>query len=227
MDPVSALSPASTGGLAAREDQERAANTLTADFDTFLRLLTTQLKNQDPLKPMESTEFVAQLAQFSSVEQQIATNAKLSRILDAVSGEGAGALGQWLGREVRAAAPLEHAGGPAEAFPPQAPEGAAGATLVARKADGSVAAEVPFTLGAASVIWDGKLAGGGDAPAGVYRFEARYTMAQGAVETRDAQVFARVVEARLEDGGVVLGLAGGGAVAVEAVSAVRDGARAG
>ena len=41
-----------------------ASGGLTADFDTFLKLLTTQLKYQDPLQPMESTEFVAQLASF-------------------------------------------------------------------------------------------------------------------------------------------------------------------
>lgn len=48
-----------------------ATNSLNGDFETFLRLLTTQLQNQDPLDPTNSTEFVAQLANFSSVEQQV------------------------------------------------------------------------------------------------------------------------------------------------------------
>ena len=48
--------------------------TLAGDLDAFLLLLTTQLQNQDPLSPLEPTEFTGQLVQFASVEQQIATN---------------------------------------------------------------------------------------------------------------------------------------------------------
>jgi flagellar basal-body rod modification protein FlgD len=43
-------------------------------FDTFLKLLTTQLKNQDPLNPLDGTQFTAQIAQFSQLEQQINSN---------------------------------------------------------------------------------------------------------------------------------------------------------
>ena len=71
------LEPAPT----AATDQSAAA--AAADFETFLSLLTTQLRNQDPLKPLDSTEFVAQLASFSAVEQQINTNAKLDAITNA------------------------------------------------------------------------------------------------------------------------------------------------
>lgn len=54
---------------------------LATDFDQFLRLLTTQLQNQDPLSPMDSNEFTNQLVQFSQVEQQINTNEKLNSLL--------------------------------------------------------------------------------------------------------------------------------------------------
>ncbi len=219
--PVTAASAAAPAAAKLQEEPTVGAK-LTADFNTFLKLLTTQMKSQDPLQPIESTEFVAQLAQFSAVEQQIAGNATLQSILEAVSGAGAGALGDWLGREIRAPAPLDYKGGAAEAYPPQAPAGAAGATMVVRKADGSVAAEVPFTLGAKVVPWDGKLAGGADAAPGAYRFEARYTMAEGAVETRDAEVFARVIEARREEDAIVLGLAGGGSARADDVTALRE-----
>jgi flagellar basal-body rod modification protein FlgD len=53
-----------------------------ADFDTFLRLLTAQLANQDPLNPTDGTEFTGQLAQFSSLEQQINTNDLLKELID-------------------------------------------------------------------------------------------------------------------------------------------------
>jgi flagellar basal-body rod modification protein FlgD len=63
----------------------RAANSqsgsATPDYDTFLKLLMAQLTNQDPTAPMESTDYMAQLAQFSSVEQQTKTNNKLDSLL--------------------------------------------------------------------------------------------------------------------------------------------------
>lgn len=54
---------------------------LADDFSQFLQLLTTQLQNQDPLSPMDSTEFTNQLVQFSQVEQQINSNQKLDSLL--------------------------------------------------------------------------------------------------------------------------------------------------
>jgi flagellar basal-body rod modification protein FlgD len=51
------------------------------DYQAFLKLLIAQLKNQDPTKPMDSTEFVAQLATFSQVEQSLAANTKLDSLL--------------------------------------------------------------------------------------------------------------------------------------------------
>lgn len=51
------------------------------DFSQFLRLLTTQLQHQDPLAPMDSTEFTNQLVQFSQVEQQINLNQKIDSLL--------------------------------------------------------------------------------------------------------------------------------------------------
>lgn len=50
---------------------------LAGNFETFLKLLTTQLKQQDPLQPMDATQFTSQLVQYASVEQAIATNKKL------------------------------------------------------------------------------------------------------------------------------------------------------
>lgn len=62
--------------------QSAAAAKLSETFDTFLTLLTKQLQYQDPLAPMDSTEFTSQLVQYSSVEQQLATNTKLDSLID-------------------------------------------------------------------------------------------------------------------------------------------------
>lgn len=73
--------------VGATTTQETAAKSSVGkmDYNAFLRLLITQLKNQDPTKPMDSTQFVAQLATFSQVEQNISTNAKLDSLLTASS----------------------------------------------------------------------------------------------------------------------------------------------
>lgn len=57
----------------------------TVDYESFLKLLIAQLKNQDPTKPMDSTQFVSQLASFSAVEQQVATNTRLDQLLASAS----------------------------------------------------------------------------------------------------------------------------------------------
>ncbi|WP_075221120.1 flagellar hook assembly protein FlgD [Acuticoccus yangtzensis] len=67
------------------------------DYDAFLQLLVTQMQNQDPLNPMNDTEYVAQLATFSNVEQNIITNENLQAMLTAQSLGDAGSL---IGRTV-------------------------------------------------------------------------------------------------------------------------------
>jgi len=64
--------------------QQQTTNTVASladDFTQFLNLLTTQLQNQDPLNPMDSSEFTNQLVQFSQVEQQINTNKKMDSLV--------------------------------------------------------------------------------------------------------------------------------------------------
>ena len=53
----------------------------TVGYDNFLKLLLTQMKNQDPTEPMKSTDYMAQLATFSQVEQAVKSNSKLDALL--------------------------------------------------------------------------------------------------------------------------------------------------
>jgi flagellar basal-body rod modification protein FlgD len=71
-------------GVTSTQSAASSADTkgLSQSFDQFLLLLTTQLKNQDPLAPMDSTEFTNQLVSFSQVEQQIKTNDNLTKLLN-------------------------------------------------------------------------------------------------------------------------------------------------
>jgi flagellar basal-body rod modification protein FlgD len=57
----------------------------TVGYDNFLKLLLAQMKNQDPTEPMKSTDYMAQLATFSQVEQSVKTNSKLDSLLSSYS----------------------------------------------------------------------------------------------------------------------------------------------
>ncbi|MBX9990762.1 flagellar hook assembly protein FlgD [Phreatobacter oligotrophus] len=76
----------SVGSSSATTSTATAQARLSNNFDTFLQLLTTQLKNQDPTQPMDANQFTQQLVQYSQVEQQLATNSKLDNLLAAFTG---------------------------------------------------------------------------------------------------------------------------------------------
>jgi flagellar basal-body rod modification protein FlgD len=97
---INAITATATGnGSKAARD----AASLAENFDDFLKLLTTQLRHQDPLSPMESNEFVSQLVQFTGVEQSINTNRNLEKLLDMqVASQAIAGLG-YIGKTVEAA----------------------------------------------------------------------------------------------------------------------------
>lgn len=95
VDAVSGAASAQTQSASAA-----AADRATLDYDSFLQLLIAEMRNQDPTEPIDSTEYVAQLATFSQVEQTIQTNARLEELLKSSSISQAGSL---IGRTVTSA----------------------------------------------------------------------------------------------------------------------------
>ena len=83
--------------LASQRTPERG---LTSDFETFLRMLTVQMQNQDPLNPVDSSDYATQLATFSGVEQQVLTNDLLKSIAGTFGQGGTAQYAQWVGKEV-------------------------------------------------------------------------------------------------------------------------------
>lgn len=79
----------SATGAAARQPGNSAGN---VDYQSFLKLLVAEMKNQDPSNPMDSTQYVAQLASFSQVEQTIQVNNKLADLLQGSAVSQAGSL---------------------------------------------------------------------------------------------------------------------------------------
>jgi flagellar basal-body rod modification protein FlgD len=87
-----------TGTL--NSQQQQATQQLAGNFDTFLKLLTTQLQNQDPLSPMDSNQFTQQLVAFSGVEQQINTNDNLQSLIALSMSQQASSAVNYIGHSV-------------------------------------------------------------------------------------------------------------------------------
>ena len=80
MDVASVLNTQSTSQSTGTKDA--AAPSTTLDYNSFLTLLIAQMKNQDPMEPMASSDYVAQLATFSQVEKTVQTNQRLASLLN-------------------------------------------------------------------------------------------------------------------------------------------------
>jgi flagellar basal-body rod modification protein FlgD len=94
VSPVSSTTPSST------TNSPDAMSQLSSNFSTFLTLLTTQLKNQDPTSPMDSNQFTQQLVMYSQVEQQINTNDNLKTLIGQGTTNAAAMAGTYLGKKV-------------------------------------------------------------------------------------------------------------------------------
>lgn len=81
MNELAAIATEPTTKVGSGSDAQNRLSPQTLDYDAFLQLLVAQMQNQDPLEPMSETEYVAQLATFSNVEQNIKTNEQLGEML--------------------------------------------------------------------------------------------------------------------------------------------------
>lgn len=217
---VTAIS--NTGGSTITTQNTAAvASSSGGDFETFLRMLTTQIQNQDPLNPMESTEFAVQLATFSGVEQQARTNTLLTQMLQGSTGGELGQLSGWIGREVRTAAPVWYDGQPLT-LQLDPPADADQVTLVTLDGNGRELSRSEIGTGSGEVDWQGRNADGSAMADGLYQFRIESRKAGQMLSTTAVPTYSRVMGAELTPTGAVLVLAGNNPVGVDEVSAVRE-----
>ncbi len=219
METVTTLSQASAGF--ARSTSSNTPTDTSGDFETFLSLLTAQLRNQDPLKPVESTEFVAQLASFSAVEQQVQSNTKLESILEALASGATGGLSQWIGQEVRnpGSAPYENT--PLDVLYLSHTD-ADRVELVVYDEQNNIVARQDVDRNASNVQWSGILANGSRAVEGSrYRFETNSIREGEVIASTPALVFSLVDEVRNFNGQPVLYFSDGTQMFASDVEALR------
>jgi flagellar basal-body rod modification protein FlgD len=154
-DLVSFVPPAASTGASSGA----SAATLAGNFDTFLTILTAQIQNQDPLEPLDSSQFTEQLVQFSGVEQQIRSNAQLEQLLTATRSNAGAALSGYLGQEAEIDSSGAQFNGEPVRWRYTLPADADRATVTVTDEKGKVlySTAAEKTAGSHDFVWDGRL----------------------------------------------------------------------
>lgn len=220
IDPVSSR----TTSAPAQSASATGALSLSDNYDTFLNLLTAQLRNQDPLNPTDPTEFVSQLTQFSQLEQSVAQTGYLEDLaalqMNASSLSGL----NFLGREVEAYSDsISLEGGASEFGYEVTAPGETMAVHIYNEEDKLIAAlDAETAVGRHAIAWDGVTDTGADAPAGLYRAELVAINGEDVRKAGEIIITDRVQELRFGGAGAELALQSGITVSSVAVFSVRD-----
>jgi len=155
---------------------------LTGNLNTFLTMLTTQLKNQDPLSPTDSTQFTNQLVQYSEVEQQININSNLQTLIGLQKGSSQATAISYIGQAVSATGnslPLENG---QSNFSYTLPANATKVSITLQDSAGNTVATMSApsaTAGTHLISWNGTNSSGGQEPDGAYSISVAASDASG------------------------------------------------
>ena len=187
-------------------DLSRAAPDQSLGQTDFLRLLTTQLANQDPTQPMDAKDMITDLTGFNQLEATLKLNEGMQQILAGFAGLQTMQAASLIGKSVQVQAQqLYHEAGTPEDFKLVLDQPLSDVRVVIGDSSGLVR---EISLGALQkgeqgVSWDGLDLNGGEAPAGDYTITAYGTDVNGEVQTISTIVAARVNSVGLEPGGKI------------------------
>lgn len=193
---------------------------IVSDYDTFLHLLTVQMQNQDPLNPIDSSDYAVQLATFSGVEQQTLTNDLLAAMQGQLGLFGMGQMAGWVGQEAQATMPVAVAGAPVSLLA-EARAGADRAVMVVRDAAGSVVNRVDLSPEVGAFDWQPVDIAGGPLPAGLYDVTLESYLGEDRLGVDAMPSYARIAEVQSEGGAVWLVMEGGARIQAAAVRGLR------
>jgi len=179
------------GATTTQTDSASSRTRLSDNYDTFLVLLTAQLQNQDPLAPMDSTQFTQQLVQFSQVEQQIRTNEQLEGLAGQYNAAAAGAALSYLGKDAIISADETYLAGGEANWAYRLPEAATSMTISVKDMQGRTVYETNTAArggGEHLFAWDGARTDGSTAADGVYQIVISAQNASGTAITPTVSV---------------------------------------
>ncbi|WP_428410389.1 flagellar hook assembly protein FlgD [Hyphococcus sp.] len=225
METISPISKTGAAQGAGPSTAKLGMQNISDNYDTFLNLLTVQLQNQDPLNPMDPTQFVAQLAQFSQLEQSVSQTSALENLVALTRANEARAGIDFLGRPVEAVSEEIAFDGTVAAFDYDVtiPGGKKMEVRIFDANDNLVAKlDAANTIGRHGLVWDGEMETGGSALPGVYHAELVAISEDEAKSGGDIIVTDIVKELRYTQSGAVLQLNSGASISPGAVLAVHD-----
>jgi len=208
-------------------DDSRSAEAeakLEEDLNRFLNLLVTQLKNQDPLDPLDANEFTSQLVQFAGVEQQIFANANLEKLLDLQESNQIASLADFIGNTIEAdgkVVPLESNN--AE-FTYTVPSSAKTVSITITDGTGETVFQTDgdITAGKHTFQWNGKNKSGVDQADGAYNVLVSGVDFAGNLMEITQTVLGRVTGVGVKDGVASLFLGDDIAVFQDRILSVRE-----
>jgi flagellar basal-body rod modification protein FlgD len=204
-DPIAQSAGTAATGTAAASARKSATTLGVADF---LTLMTTQLKNQDPFKPLDGTEMVAQLAQFGTVSGVQQMNTTLGTLSDSLRTSQALSGATMVGHEIIAPASSAIYNGQQSLIGAlQVPEGTSSVTATITDSSGQVVRHisVPAGSGQQGFAWDGSTDSGGRAAPGSYAIAAIASVG-GSNQALATSVAARVTSVSIDSSGTALTL---------------------
>ncbi|AXE64678.1 putative basal-body rod modification protein FlgD [Hyphomonas polymorpha PS728] len=199
-----------TGATYQNTSTTSSNNQMGSEYNSFIKLLTAQVRNQDPLSPMDSTQFVEQLATFSSLEQLVNSNTALASIASMISDLNGLMASQWLGEEVTFASSwMPYTGSPAT-YSYEAPQGTTKSVLTVKDADGNAVWTETLDPEKTVFSWNGQLTSGGVATEDkMYEFVIDYYEDNAFKGTAVPNVITKVTDIVSEGGTLRLGTASG------------------
>lgn len=212
------ISQISATGTASKSTASSGA--MSSDFQTFLKMLTVQMQNQDPLNPIEASDYAVQLATFSNVEQSVKTNQLLEAMQAQFGVLSMSQLAGWVGQEARSAADV-HVSGQNITLTTSPATAADRAVLVVKNAKGDTVAREDISTTAGVFSWSPKSAAGADLPTGRYSLSLESYNGETLLSTTPVEHYARILEARGGASGTRLVLTGGVEVQATEVTALR------
>ena len=185
---------------------DAAIDSLNETYNNFLLLLTKQLQNQDPLNPMDTAQFTQQLVGFSQVEQQIASNKSLEKLINLQSSTNAFNAVSFLGNEVAVDSDRVSLKDGTAKFQYEIEHSAGQAVLSVYDSRGQIVLvqEANKGVGSYNVDWNGKDAFGNQLPDGEYRVAVSYADESGKTYSSKITSFGVVDSTEIADGEVKL-----------------------
>lgn len=187
-----------------------SASVVGGDFETFLRMLTTQMQNQDPLNPDDPSDFATQLAQFSTVEQSVLTNDLLGEMISMMSSDEtpASQMSDWIGRDALVQSDVYYDGDPVT-IKALISNSADSAQFVVKNAAGVEVLRSDLGLENTEILWEGGDNNGVEVDPGTYSVTIESYLGDQLLTTESGLIFQPVAEARIINNELILGFEDG------------------